>query len=188
MHEYFNILDIDGVLVSGDLLRERFCCDYDCCCGVCCKEGDAGAPITPEESNAITKRLPEVEGSLEPEAREVLESQGVSYIDPRGNLATSIISTGECVFALKDPKGRYYCAIQDYKPISCSLYPIRVKQLGSDITALNYSEWDICSAAKLLGKKNDVSLYRFLEGPLKKRFGEKWYETLCRKAEELKAI
>ena len=38
------IIDIDGILVSSDILTECFCCDLDACKGICCVEGDAGAP------------------------------------------------------------------------------------------------------------------------------------------------
>ena len=43
------ILDIDNILVSSDIITEQFCCDLDACKGICCVEGDAGAPVTLEE-------------------------------------------------------------------------------------------------------------------------------------------
>ena len=38
------------------------------------------------------------------------------------------------------------------KPLSCHLYPIRVKHYSS-FTAVNYHEWSICSDACSLGKE-----------------------------------
>ena len=43
------ILDVGGILISSDILTERFCCDYEKCKGICCVEGDAGAPVTLDE-------------------------------------------------------------------------------------------------------------------------------------------
>ena len=52
--------------------------------------------------------------------------------------------------------------------------------------AVNYSRWDICKAAVLLGKKEDVPVYKFLKEPLIRKFGEEWYRELEVTAEELK--
>ena len=40
------MFDIDGTLVSLDLVERFFCCDLDTCLGACCIEGDSGAPVT----------------------------------------------------------------------------------------------------------------------------------------------
>ncbi|MFC2491031.1 MAG: DUF3109 family protein, partial [Prevotella sp.] len=40
------IMQVGNVLISSDLITERFCCDLDACKGACCIEGDAGAPVT----------------------------------------------------------------------------------------------------------------------------------------------
>ena len=47
------IIEIDNVLVSGDIFTEEFCCDLDACKGICCVEGDAGAPVTLDEIGDI---------------------------------------------------------------------------------------------------------------------------------------
>lgn len=51
------ILDIDNILVSSDIITEQFCCDLDACKGICCVEGDAGAPVTLEEIGGIEDAL-----------------------------------------------------------------------------------------------------------------------------------
>ena len=43
---YLPILQVGDVLLSPDIITERFCCDLDACHGICCVEGDAGAPVT----------------------------------------------------------------------------------------------------------------------------------------------
>ena len=75
--------------------------------------------------------------------------------------------------------------IQWCKPISCALYPIRVKTLRGGITALNYHRWDVCRDAVERGKREGVKVYQFLREPLIRRFGTEWYEQLCVAADEM---
>lgn len=72
------------------------------------------------------------------------------------------------------------------KPISCALYPIRVKQFSDGTIALNYHKWSICKDAVKKGRDLHLPVYRFLEGPLVRRFGQEWYDELCQMAEELR--
>lgn len=75
--------------------------------------------------------------------------------------------------------------IQWCKPISCALYPIRVKTLRGGITALNYHRWDVCRDAVERGKREGIKVYQFLREPLIRRFGAEWYEQLCVAADEM---
>ena len=52
--------------------------------------------------------------------------------------------------------------------------------------AVNYNRWDVCKAAVLLGKKENLPVYQFLKEPLIRKFGEEWYKELVTVAEELK--
>ena len=61
--------------------------------------------------------------------------------------------------------------------MSCHLYPIRVGNYGP-YQAVNYHRWDVCKAAVLLGKKENVPVYRFLKEPLIRKFGKEWYDEL----------
>ena len=56
-NKYLPIIQIGNVLVSPELFTERFCCDLDVCKGACCIEGDAGAPVTPDEIAGIEDAL-----------------------------------------------------------------------------------------------------------------------------------
>ena len=48
------MVEVNGVVVSFDVFKEKFLCDLEGCNGACCIEGDAGAPITPDEvSHAV---------------------------------------------------------------------------------------------------------------------------------------
>ena len=71
------------------------------------------------------------------------------------------------------------------KPISCALYPIREKQFAPNLYGLNYHRWKICAPGRKKGEELGLPLYRFLEGPLTRRFGKAWYEELCSIAKEL---
>ena len=51
------MFDIDGTLVSLDLVERFFCCDLDSCLGACCIEGDSGAPLTEEECQQFKEYL-----------------------------------------------------------------------------------------------------------------------------------
>ncbi len=181
------MLQIGTALVSLDLIERFFCCDLSKCLGECCIEGDAGAPINEEEYETLKKILPEIWDDLLPKAKEVIEQQGVAYVDEEGDLVTSIVDGKNCVFTCYGENGMCYCAIEKafregrvdfYKPISCHLYPVRIDEY-KDFTAVNYHRWKICKAAEVLGRKNNIRVYQFLKEPLIRRFGKQWYDELC---------
>ena len=72
---------------------------------------------------------------------------------------------------------------QFVKPISCALYPIRVKQFSNGLVGLNYNRWNVCEGARKKGRELKLPVYRFLKDPLIRRFGEEWYQELCDFAE-----
>ena len=184
------MLQIGNVLASLDIVQRFFCCNLDKCLGECCIEGDAGAPITTEEYDKLKEILPIVWDDLLPTAQEVVEQQGVGYVDSEGDLVTSIVDGRNCVFTCYGPNGLCQCAIEkafregktDFqKPVSCHLYPARVTDYPT-FSAINYHRWKICKAAETLGRQKGIRLYQFLEGPLTRRFGKDWYDefkTAC---------
>ena len=187
------MIQIDDVVISLDVFREKFLCNLDACKGECCIEGDAGAPVEPDEVEKLEEVLPVIWEELSPEARAVIDKQGVVYTDEEGDLVTSIVNHKDCVFTRYDEKGYCYCAIEKayragktdfYKPVSCHLYPIRIGDYGP-YKAVNYHRWDVCKAAVLLGKKENLPVYKFLKEPLIRKFGEEWYKEMEIAAEEL---
>ena len=200
------ILQVGDVLLSSEILTEKFCCDLSVCKGECCVEGDAGAPVTMEEIAEIEDCLDEVWGDLSASAQAVIDKQGVAYTDQEGDLVTSIVRGKDCVFT-------YYGDIEDWnthlpihncclcalekayragktrfcKPVSCALYPIREKKLGAGLVGLNYNRWDVCKMAIAKGIQEHLYLYQFLKDPLTRRFGEAWYQELLDTVKELKA-
>ncbi len=196
------IVQIDNVLVSSDILTEYFCCDLAKCKGICCIEGDAGAPITLDELALIEENLAAVRHDMSVPAQLVVEAQGVAYNDRDGDLVTSIVNGKDCVFTCYEDidiadetiKNCCLCAFEKayrsgkikwQKPISCALYPIREDTLSNGLTALAYHRWHVCKDAVKKGKELQMPLYKFLKEPLIRRFGEEWYEALCEAARNL---
>lgn len=191
------ILEVGGVLISTQILTERFCCDLDACGGACCIEGDAGAPVTLDEISEIEASLDAAWPYISTLAQSVIDCQGVAYVDVEGDLVTSIVKGKDCVFTYYNeppvhtnelPKGCCLCALEAAcyagksrfkKPISCALYPIREKHFSGGLIGLNYHRWAICEGARKHGQELDLPLYRFLREPLIRRFGETWYNELC---------
>ena len=193
------ILQVGDVLLSSEILTEKFCCDLSVCKGACCVEGDAGAPVTFEEIAEIEDCLDDVWGDLSASAQSVIDRQGVAYTDQEGDLVTSIVRGKDCVFTyyddLDDIKDCCLCALEKVyragktrfcKPVSCALYPIREKKLGDGLVGLNYNRWEVCKMAVTKGAEEDIRLYQFLREPLIRRFGEAWYQELLDTVDELK--
>ena len=199
------IIQVGDVLLSSEILTEKFCCDLSVCKGECCVEGDAGAPVTMEEIAEIEDCLDAVWGDLSASAQSVIDKQGVAYTDQEGDLVTSIVRGKDCVFT-------YYGEIEDWnthlpihncclcalekayragetrfcKPVSCALYPIREKRLGEGLVGLNYNRWAVCKMAIAKGIQENLLLYQFLRDPLIRRFGEAWYQELLDTVDLLK--
>jgi len=188
------MLQIDDTIISLDLLDEKFVCDLASCKGICCIEGDDGAPLEPEEVKIIEDLLPIIWNDLTEKSKEVIRNQGVSYIDDDGEPVTSIVNGAECVFTYTDSSGICKCAIEKafregktdfYKPISCHLYPVRLQKYV-DYTAVNYHRWSVCNCARKLGVNLQIPVYRFLKEPLIRKFGNEWFEQLEIAANELR--
>lgn len=191
---YGVMIEVGNTIVSSECITERFVCDLSVCKGECCIDGDAGAPVTPDEIEKINEALPAVEARLTHAAKSIIRRQGVAYKDADGDLVTSIVRGKNCVFTAASSGGCCYCALEQayaegktkfVKPISCALYPIRVSRLGGGILALNYNRWSICAGARKLGKKTGTRVYEFLKAPLVRAFGEEWYAELDATAREL---
>ena len=145
------MIQIDDVVVSLDVLREKFLCNLEACKGECCIEGDAGAPVEFEEIEKLEEVLPVIWDELSAEARAVIEAQGVVYTDEEGDLVTSIVNNKDCVFTCYDEKGCCYCAIEKafregktdlYEPVGWDLYPNGIGDYGP-YKAVNYHRWDV---------------------------------------------
>ena len=186
------MIEIDDKIVSADLLRECFACDISRCKGICCVEGDAGAPLELDEVDILEEEYDAYAKYMTEEGRREVEKQGFMVVDADGDYTTPLVNNAECAYAFTED-GITYCAIERayrngecsfLKPISCHLYPIRVTQFSNGSYGLNYHRWGVCRDAVECGKKLGLPVYKALREPIIRRFGEEFYNALeC--AEEL---
>lgn len=187
------MIQIEDKIISEDIFTEDFVCNIQKCKGICCVEGDVGAPLDKDELEILDEIYPKIKPFLRPEGIKALEEQGTWTIDPMdGDYVTPLVESKECAYVIFDENGTTKCGIEKayeagvidwHKPISCHLYPIRTKDYTS-FTAINYHEWSVCSDACVLGKELQVPVYKFLKTPLIRKYGEEFYSTLSEAAEE----
>jgi len=187
------LLRIEDNIISLDILEKKFCCDLPQCLGSCCRYGDAGAPLTNEEVEILDRILPEIMPYLRDEGKAEIIKQGTSITDFEGEKVTPLIGTEECAYTIMSGNV-YMCGIEKAwiegkinfrKPLSCHLFPVRIKQY-SEFKAVNYEEWAICMAAREKGRKNGIAVYEFLKEPLIRALGSEVYEQLCIAAKQLR--
>ena len=171
--------------MSEDVLEKEFVCNLSACKGECCIDGDAGAPVEDGEVEILRSVYDKVKPFLRPEGIAAIEEQGTSVYGDDDEYETPLIEGGECAYVIYENE-MALCGIEkaynegliDWKkPISCHLYPIRIKQFSS-FEAVNYHKWHICSDACTLGQELSVPVYKFLKAPLIRKYGEDWYKEL----------
>lgn len=186
---------VGNVLISDELLDAPFACNLGACQGGCCVQGDAGAPLEPDERERLEAVLPRVRKYLRPEALEVIDARGVWEEVAPDQYATTCVDGAECVFVTYEgPVAK--CAIQkafregrvDFeKPISCHLFPVRVQRYG-ELETLNYEQIALCDPARKQGRRQHVQLADFLRAPLVRKYGEAWYEEFRQACEARRAV
>ncbi|MBK9449132.1 MAG: DUF3109 family protein [Bacteroidetes bacterium] len=187
---------IDDKLVSEDLLRVHFVCDLDACKGACCVEGDLGAPLDADELPILDEIYPAVQPYLSEKSQQAIAQQGKYVVDEDGFASTTLVNGKECAYVVFK-EGMALCGIEMahkdgkipfLKPISCHLYPVRLKDMAlMEMEAINYDRWDICNAACKLGRQLKMPVYKFLKGPLTRKFGEDFYAKMCETFEAYEA-
>lgn len=187
------MLRIENTIFSLDILEKKFCCDLPACRGNCCRYGDSGAPLSREEVETLKEIWPKVKPWLRPEGVSTIEEKGTSVLDFENDTVTPLIDEKECAYAtIVD--GIFFCGIEKAwmegkvnfrKPLSCHLYPAKIKYF-SDIIAVNYDEQPICASARKKGIKEGIYVYKFLKEPLTRALGSSIYKELCLAAEELR--
>lgn len=185
------MFQIDKTIISEEIFEKEFVCNLSACKGQCCIDGDAGAPLTQDETKILEDIFPKIKSYLRPEGIAAIEAQGTWIAGEDGDLETPLVNQSACAYVVFD-NDKALCGIEkafldgktDFKkPISCHLYPIRLSEY-SQFTAVNYHQWHICSPACELGKELSVSVYKFLKEPLIRKFGKSWYDDLEKVAEE----
>ena len=186
------MIEIDDKIVSADLLRECFSCDLSRCRGICCVEGNAGAPLEADEVDILEREYEAYRPYMTPQGIRAVERQGFMVVDEEGDYTTPLVNDAECAYACRE-NGTTLCAVEKAwlegktpfrKPVSCHLYPIRLVRFSNGMTGLNYHRWSVCAPARECGRKLGIPVYKALREPIVRRFGEEFYRAL-EAAEEL---
>jgi hypothetical protein len=185
------MFQLGKTIVSESLVEKEFVCNLSACKGACCIDGDAGAPLEKEETKILENIYPIVKPFLRKEGVDAIENQGTWITSGFGELETPLINGADCAYVIFDDNNTALCAIEEAynqglvdwkKPISCHLYPVRIKDY-SEFSAVNYHKWEICDDACSLGKELQVPVYKFVKQALIRKFGEDWYDELEKVAE-----
>lgn len=181
-NRFGTIIQIGDILVSEDVVTEKFACDYETCRGICCIEGDSGAPMEEEEIDSIERDYPSFKEYMREQGRAAAESKGFFEVDRDNDIVTPLVEGScECAYCHFGPAGECLCAIEKAgrkKPVSCSLYPIRVTKLTGGGLALNVHHWDVCKCAFEKGEREGIYVYQFLKNVLIRTYGQDFYDAL----------
>lgn len=178
---------IDDKLISDDITRLSFACDLGSCHGACCVEGDAGAPLEMDEISLLQEHIQDIIPFMCEKGIQIIEEHGVFDYDTKGAFVTPLVHGKECAFAYFEGQTAR-CSIEKSfdekrilfrKPVSCHLYPVRITKYKM-YEAVNYHRWHICEKALNRGKAEDIYLFQFLKEALIRKYGEAWYNELCR--------
>jgi hypothetical protein len=180
------MFQLGKTIVSEEIIENDFVCNLSACKGACCVDGEAGAPLEESETAILEEIYPKVKPFLRPEGIAAIEAQGTWVTGLDGEAETPLVNGSECAYVIIDDKGTALCGIEEAynqnevnwkKPVSCHLYPVRVKQY-SEFAAVNYHKWHICHDACSLGTELQVPVYKFVKQALVRKFGEDWYKEL----------
>lgn len=187
------MLRINDTIFSFDILEKKFRCNLPVCLGNCCRYGDSGAPLNAEEAAILEDIWEKVKPYLTSEGIKTIEESGKSVTDFENDKVTPLIANEECAYTTRKD-GMFLCGIEQAwydgkiafrKPLSCHLFPIRIKNY-SEFRAINYQELTICSSARKSGERESLYVYQFLKEPLIRAIGEEMYNELCIAADELR--
>lgn len=186
------MFQLDKTIISDDILEKEFVCNLGACKGACCVKGDAGAPLEESELKILQDILPIMKGYLRKKGLEAIDRHGPYTTNEQGEHETTLINGEDCAYVIYDKNNVALCGIEEAynqgeitfkKPLSCHLYPIRIRQY-SEFAAVNYDRWDICDDACTLGKEMKVPVYKFVKQALVRKFGQTWYDELDKIAGE----
>jgi len=148
-----------------------------------------GAPLEEAELAVLNAIYEQIKPFLSPAGLATIEQQGYYVQDSEaGDYSTPLIDGGPCAYMVLGADGLAQCGIERayragatnfQKPISCHLYPVRIhRNPETGFEALNYHEWEICSAACQRGQAERIPLYQFVREALVRKYGAEFYEAL----------
>ena len=106
------MFQLGKTIVSEAIIEKDFVCNLSACKGACCVEGDAGAPLSKEESQILKDIYPKVKPYLRDEGIAAIEAQGTSIVTGFGDLETPLVNGAECAYVIFDDKKTALCAIE----------------------------------------------------------------------------
>ena len=180
------MFQLGKTIVSEAILDNDFACNLSACKGACCVDGDAGAPLEANEVKTLQEIYPKLKPYLTTDGIKAIEKQGLYVTNEDGELETPLVNGADCAYVTYDESQTVLCGIEQAynqgdvawkKPVSCHLYPIRVKDY-SEFSAVNYHKWQICDSACSLGHALKIPIYKFVKEALIRKFGSAWYEAL----------
>jgi hypothetical protein len=180
------MFQLGKAIVSDDIIEQDFVCNLNACKGACCVDGEAGAPLEERETGVLIEIYRKVKPFLRKEGIEAIEEQGAFVKGEDGEWETPLVSGKECAYVTFSEAGIAQCGIEKAynagatkwkKPVSCHLYPVRVREY-TNLVAVNYHKWEICDPACSLGKELRVPVYAFVKDALIRKFGSAWYAEL----------
>ncbi len=186
------MFQLGKTIVSEEIIEHDFVCNLTACKGACCIDGNAGAPLEDKETEILVDIYAKVKPFLRAEGIAAIESQGAFVKGEDGEWETPLVNESECAYVVFSENGTAKCGLEEAynagitswkKPVSCHLYPIRVREY-TELTAVNYHKWEICDPACSLGAELKVPIYKFVKEALVRKFGTAWYEELEKVAEE----
>ena len=186
------MFQLGKTIVSDEILEKEFICNLGACKGACCVNGDAGAPLEKEELKILEEIQPIMKKYLRGKGLEAIDRHGPYTTNEDGEHETTLINGEDCAYVIYDKNNIALCGIEEAynqgeitfkKPVSCHLYPIRIRQY-SEFSAVNYDRWDICDDACTLGKEMKVPVFKFVKQALVRKFGQEWYDELEKINEE----
>jgi hypothetical protein len=189
------MLEIGRTVISSDLITSNFSCDLSICKGACCVSGDSGAPLEKDEVRILDEIYPAIKRYLSPESVKTIEEYGTSVTDIEGDIVTPLNDGKECAFVVFENEIAF-CAIEKAfkdgvisfrKPLSCHLYPVRIKKYHH-IDAVNYDRWEICSPAIVKGNDLQTPVYEFTRSALERKYGSGWFLQLLSQAKNFKIV
>jgi len=177
---------IENTLISEHIVEKKFVCDLSQCKGECCVAGDAGAPLEESEIYILEELYPHYKEYMTEKGVKTIKKHGFFEMDNSKDILTPLVRNGMYCAYVHFDGDIAKCAIEKAymegkitfkKPISCHLYPVRIKTY-KDIDAVNYHTWDVCHSACTNGEKLNVPVFKFLKEPLIRKYGEAWYKEL----------